>query len=131
MPESSSVEERILNRIPLEVLGVSALFGAGAAALWSVGTGILILAGGSLSALNFFWIRQALSRALLRKKQAALRTSIWVFGLRLVLILGIFFTIILFFSKRVIAFAAGFSTIVLVILVEAVIALTTARAWKN
>ncbi|MBA7698591.1 hypothetical protein ES703_107269 [subsurface metagenome] len=54
-----------------------------------------------------------------------------LYVLRIVLILGIFFIIIFFFSEKIIAFAVGFSTMLPVFLVEAALALSKMKQWKN
>ncbi len=124
-------EERILRRIPWEVLGLSSLLAVCASLVFDISTGLFVLGGGILSALNFAWLRQTFSSVLLREKKRALKASALVFMLRLMLILGIFFIIIFFFSKKIIAFAAGFSSIVIVLLIEAVASMSRLKTWKN
>jgi len=124
-------EERILNRIPWEVLAVSFLLAVSAFLIFDIYTGLFVLGGGLFSALNFVWLRLALSKALLREKKQALKTSGFVFILRLILILTIFFIIIFLFSKKIIAFAVGFSSIIVVLLIEAVAAMSRLKTWKN
>ena len=124
-------EEKILKRIPKEILGLSLLMAIAATFLINIGSGLFVLAGGVLSALNFIWLNQTLSKVLLREKRKALKTSGMFFGLRLVLILAIFFIIIFFFSNKIIAFAAGFSSIIVVLLFEAVTVLPRLKTWKN
>ena len=125
------VEEKILKRIPREVLGMSLLMALVATFLFDLGTGLFVLAGGVLSALNFIWLNQTLSKVLLREKRKALKASGIFFGLRLVLILAIFFIIIFFFSNKIIAFAAGFSSIIVVLLFEAITVMPKLKTWKN
>lgn len=125
------LEEKILKRIPREILGLSLLMAIVATFLFNIGTGLFVLAGGVLCAINFIWLNQILSKVLLREKRKALKTSGLFFGLRLVLILAIFFIIIFFFSNKIIAFAAGFSSIIVVILFEAVTVMSRQKTWKN
>jgi len=125
------LEEKILKRIPREVLGLSVLLAIAASVIFNIGTGLFVLTGGVLSAINFIWLNQTLSRVLLREKRKALKTSAIVFGLRLVLILAIFFIIIFFFSNKIIAFAAGFLSIIVVLLFEAVSVMSRLKTWKN
>lgn len=125
------LEERILKRIPWEVFGLSFLLAVAASFIFDIGTGLFVLAGGVLSAVNFIWLNQTLSTVLLREKRKALKTSGLVFALRLVLILAIFFIIIFFFSKKIIAFAAGFSSIIVIILFEAITVMSRPKTWKN
>ena len=125
------VEEKILKRIPREIIGLSLLMAIAATILINIGTGLFVLAGGVLSALNFVWLNQTLSRILLREKRKALKTSGLFFAVRLVLILAIFFIIIFFFSNKIIAFAAGFSSIIVVLLFEAITVMPKLKTWKN
>jgi len=131
MSNADPVEEKILRRIPLEVLGLSFLLAVTASFLFDLLVGLFVLAGGTISTLNFIWLRQALSKVQLRGKKQALKVSALAFGLRLMLILAIIFIIILFFSKKIIAFAAGFSSIIVVLFVEAVAAMSRLKTWKN
>jgi hypothetical protein len=126
-----SLEEKILKRIPREILGLSFLMAIVATFLLNVGTGLFVVAGGVLSAINFIWLNQTLSKVLLREKRKALKTSGIFFALRLVLILAIFFIIIFFFSNKIIAFAAGFSSIIVVLLFEAITVMLRLKTWKN
>jgi hypothetical protein len=56
--------------------------------------------------------------------------AILLYVLRLVLICAAFFIIILLFPRKILAFGAGFSTIVLVFLAEGVGALLRLKTWK-
>jgi len=138
-------EERIIKRIPLEITALSVLMAFIAAPLFDSLTALLILAGGALAALSFLWLKQTASKLLLIKKgdspggeeveapffRKALRMALPLYVLRIVLILGIFFIIIFFFSEKIIAFAVGFSTMLPVFLVEAALALSKMKQWKN
>lgn len=130
-PDRDPIEEKILKRIPWEALGLSFFLAIAASILFGIWTSFFVLAGGVLSAVNFIWLHQTLTKVLLREKRKALRASALIFGLRLLLILAIFFIIIFFFSRKIIAFAAGFSSIVVILLVEGVIAMSRLKAWKN
>jgi hypothetical protein len=124
-------EERILKRIPQEIVLLSLVLAVGT---WIVFDGVsaaLVFAGGILAAINFIWMRQAISRFLFSGKKKALQSGIAVYSIRLLLILGIFFIIILFFSEKILAFAAGFSTLIVVFLFEAVVGLSKLKEWKN
>lgn len=130
-PEGDHLAEKILKRIPREVLGLSCLFAVAATFIFDIVTGFFVLAGGVLSSINFIWLNQTLTKVLQREKKEALKTSGISFALRLVLILAIFFIIIIFFSKKIIAFAAGFSSIIVVLLFEAISVMSRLRRWKN
>ncbi len=124
-------EERILRRIPFEIIILSFALALGSNFLFSPRTALFILAGGAFSALSFTWLKQALTKFLLFGKKKALRSALVLYGIRLILIIAVFFIIIFFFSRNIIAFVAGFSAIVPVFLVEAVVALTRMKKWKN
>lgn len=126
-----SEEERILRRIPREILIVSLLVALLSLIPFDPPTSLFIFAGGALSALSFIWLEKSLSKFLLPDKKKALKSALGFYSLRLLLIIALFFIIILFFSKKIIAFAAGFSTIILVIGGESLFALTKMRKWKN
>jgi hypothetical protein len=124
-------EERILKRIPLEIVLLSFVFAIGILIIFDGISAILFFAGGILASINFIWMKQAISRFLYTGKKKAMRSGIVVYSLRLLLILGIFFIIILFFSKKILAFAAGFSTLIVVFLFEAIVGLSKLKQWKN
>jgi len=126
-----AVEELILRRIPIEILAVSAVLALPAALLIDLPTGLMFLAGGAFSALGFAWLKHSLTRFLLRDRRGALRSGIVLYVFRLVLICGVFFLIILLYPRKILAFGAGFSLIVLVSLVEGVRALLLMRTWKD
>jgi len=131
MTYNISEEEKILRRIPLEILILSFIIALASLLLFTPLTALFILAGGAFSALSFIWLKQALTKFLLFSKKKALRSALALYGIRLVLIIAIFFIIIFFFSRNIIAFVAGFSAIVPVFLAEAIVALTRMKKWKN
>lgn len=126
-----SASANILRRIPWEILGTAAVLALGALLLFDPGTALFTLLGGVLAALGFIWLRQSISRFLLSDKKKAVRSAVLLYGLRLILIIAIFSIIILFFPGRIVAFAAGFSAVILVFLVEAVAALSKLKQWKS
>jgi hypothetical protein len=128
--QHGAIEERILRRIPVEVLVASAVLAIPAALLFDLLSGLLFFAGGALAAVGFAWLKQSLVRFLDRGRKGALRSGIALYVLRLVLISGVFFLIILLYPKKILAFAAGFSVLVLVALIEGVRALLLLRTWK-
>jgi hypothetical protein len=129
--DTDPVEEKILKRIPWEILILGFILGIGVSFFFDLFTGLFVLVGGAVSALNFFWLHQTISKALLREKGKSLKGMAPGFVLRLLLILAIFFIIIFFFSKKILAFAAGFSTIIVVLLMEAAVAMPKRKTWKN
>ncbi|MGB8951823.1 MAG: ATP synthase subunit I [Candidatus Aminicenantales bacterium] len=124
-------EEKFLRRIPLEILLASALLALGALLIFDLPTALFFFAGGAFSAFSFAWLKRSLYKFLLPEKKKAVRTGIVLYALRFVLILAIFLFIILFFAERLLAFAAGFSILIVVFLVETVRALTRMKQWKN
>ncbi|MDD8027711.1 MAG: ATP synthase subunit I [Acidobacteriota bacterium] len=123
-------EERVLRRIPFEIVGLAVVFGLGAGLLFAPLTGLFVLAGGLFSALSFMWLKSVLAKSLPRGKARALKTGIALYALRFVLIFGVFFLIILLFPKNLIAFAAGFSAVIPVFGAEAVVALAREKSMK-
>lgn len=126
-----TLEEKILRRIPLEILLVACVLAAPVAFIFDALTSIFVLAGAAVSAAGFIWLRESLGKALLKGKKDALKTGIILYTLRLLLIIGAFLIIIFLFPKKILAFAAGFSTVIPAILAEGVRALASSRPWKN
>ncbi len=129
--QPDALEERILRRIPIEILAASAVLALPAMLLFDLPTGLVFLAGGAFAALGFAWLKQSLTRFLDREKKGALRSGIMLYGLRLLLICAGFLLIILLYPRKILAFGAGFSMLVLVSLVEGVRALLLLRTWKD
>ncbi len=133
-PFGDPVEEKILRRIPFEVAAAAVLLAIGAALLFDIPTGIVFLAGGLISVLSFVWLKSSLARVLVREKAKAVRTGILLYAVRFLLILGAFFLIILLYPKKLVAFVAGFSTVIPVFLGEAALALArlkSAAPWNS
>jgi hypothetical protein len=129
-PFADPVEEKIIRRIPLEVAGVTALLSIPAALLFDPLTGVFFLAGGLISALSFIWLKSSLARVLSKDRAGAVRSGIAIYAVRFLLIFGIFFLIILLYPKKLIAFVAGFSTVIPVFLGEAALALARLKSMK-
>ena len=125
------LEERILRRIPLETLVAAAVIAFPVALFLGWANGVLFFAGGAVAALAFVSLKRSLSRVLDKEKPAALRSGILFYLLRLALLLGVFFIIILLFRNKIIAFAAGFSTLIPVFGAEAALALARFKEWKR
>ena len=126
-----ALEERVLRRVPVEIVALAAVLAFAAALLFDPLTGLFFFAGGAVSALGFVWLKQSLTRLLSREKAGALRAGILLYALRLVLICAVFFLIILVYPKKIIAFAGGFSSVVPVALIEGVRGLLLMRTWKD
>ena len=127
----TDIEEKIMRRIPREIVAVAAVLGVLGAAVFDALTGLFVLAGGALAALGFVWLKRSLERVLLRGKPQALRAGILLYAARLGLIIALFFLIILFYPRKLLAFAVGFSTMIPVFLGEVAIALDRMKQWKD
>ncbi len=131
-PEKTDpLEERILRRIPVEIVILAAVLAVATAFVFDPLTGLFVFAGGVLSALGFAWLKKSLTRVLSRERKGALRSGMALYALRLVLICAVFFLIILVYPKRIIAFVAGFSSVIPVALAEGVRGLLLLRTWKD
>jgi hypothetical protein len=122
--------EKILRRVPVEILIAGTVLALGLIPLIGLVGSALFLAGAGLAALGFVWLKQSLTRFLVRERAGALRAAILLYALRLVLICGVFLIIILVFPRKILAFGAGFSVIVLVFLAEGIGALLRMKTWK-
>jgi hypothetical protein len=123
--------ERILRRIPREILLVASVLGIPLALLFGLRSGLVFLAGGALSALGFSWLKQSMARFLSRTGRAALKTGLLMYLVRLLLICGVFLTIILLFPREILALGAGFSVLIPVFLFEGSRAFLRMRTWKT
>lgn len=129
-PQPDPLEEKILRRIPLEVIAFAAFIAVPVGLVFGALAGVFFLGGGALAAVGFLWLKSSLTRVLAKGKAQALRSGVLLYVLRFVLILGVFFIIILLYPKRLLAFAAGFSSVIPVFLGEAVVALARMKTWK-
>jgi len=129
--QTDPIEENILRRIPFEIIILAAICGLPAGFLFDLLTGLFVLVGGALAALSFLWLKKSLTRVLLRETGKTVRSGILLYAVRLILIIGIFLIIIFAYPKKLLAFAAGFSTVIPVFLGETVAALARLRQWKS
>jgi hypothetical protein len=129
--QTDPIEEKIIRRIPFEIIILAATLGIVAGLIFDLLTGLFFFAGGALAALSFLWLKQSLTRVLLREKAKAVRSAILLYVFRLILILGLFFIIIFAYPNKLLAFAAGFSTVIPVFLGETAVALARMKQWKN
>lgn len=125
------IERKILQRIPLEILLISFFLAIPTLFFFNIAAALFILAGGFYSAINFIWLREAIFKFLQKGKKKAFKSAIAIYTFRLLLIISIFFIIIYFFSNKILAFMVGFSTIIIVFLAEAMVALSRLKKWKN
>lgn len=126
-----SDEEKILRRIPGEILLLAFFIACASLIFFGEFTSFFLFAGGVLSALSFVWLKASITRFLIPDRKKVVRSVIALYWLRLLLILAIFFIIIIFFSKRIVAFMIGFSMIIPVFLVEGILGLAKLRKWKS
>lgn len=126
---SAFADERILRRIPREILACAALFAAAALFINPLAA-LMVLAGGAVSALAFGTLKTSVTRVLSRERAGALRKGLLLYLLRFVLICLAFSLIILFFPRHILAFGAGFSAILPVFLVEGIAAYARMKSWK-
>ncbi len=130
--QQQTLDEKILLRIPKEIGIVTLVLAAGALVLFDLASSLLVLAGGGTAVAGFIGVRNSVDRFLDQSKPRALKTAVFLYGLRLLLILLVFSIIILFFSKKkIFAFAAGFSSIIVVFSIEAAAALIQMKKWKH
>ncbi len=122
-------DERILRRIPREILACAVLF-AVAALLINPLTALMVLAGGAVSALAFGTLKTSVGRVLSRERAGALRSGLLLYFARFGLICLAFLLILLLFPRQILAFAAGFSAILPVFLVEGIAAYARVKTWK-
>jgi hypothetical protein len=123
-------EEKILRRIPLEVPVIAALLALLTLVFFRPLTALFILAGGLFSAASFVWLKTSVSRFLGPDRRNAVRSGLTFYLLRLFLLLAVFSIIILLFPRMILAFVAGFSSLILAFLIEAVLAVSQMKKWK-
>lgn len=124
-------EERILRRVPLEILAAGAAAGLIALPFFGLTSALLVFAGGAMASLGFLWMKVSLTRFLQRDRKSALRSGVLTYLARFGLILAVFSFIIFLFPGRILAFVAGFSVLVPVFLGEGVFALVRVKTWKS
>lgn len=129
--KDQNFEEKILRRIPKEILVVSLILAIGTVFVFDLITAVLLFIGGAIAAISFIWLKKSITRLLSLEKKKAVKSAALFYGLRLVLIIAVIFIIILFFQNKILAFAAGFSTIIVVFLIEGIIAVSKMMQWKN
>ncbi len=132
MEEKKSAElfEKSLKRIPVEtiLLGcLASIFGWIFFDLISAG---LLVAGALLGAAGFISLRAFVDRYIFKEKAVFRKRALILYSLRLLLICLVFLAIIFIFRGKIIAFVAGFSSLVVAILIEAIRNLVNIRQWK-
>lgn len=128
---SSPTEEIVLLRIPREIILASTVLAVPVYFLFDLTHALLFWGGGLTAALSFWGLKTSVNRILANLGRKVIFRSLLLYLFRLLLIVLIFFIIILLYRKKVIVFAIGFSMLVIVIMVEAIIGLLSEKTWKN
>jgi len=128
---ASDQMEKSIKRIPAETMVLGLVFGLLAALVFDPISGVLVLAGALVAGLSFIGLKGAVDRWLTQPRSRFMKKALLLYLLRLGLICLIFLTIIFLFKKRVIAFVAGFSVILLSLMIEALINLVSMKQWKD
>jgi hypothetical protein len=126
-----SYEDRVLHRVPIEILVFSLIIAVAALFVFNPKTSLFVLAGGVFSAASFLWLKQTMTRFLGPDRKKAVRSGLAFYIIRFILIIGIFSIIILLFPRMILAFAAGFSTLILAFMAEAIIGISQMKQWKG
>ncbi|MBC7362855.1 MAG: ATP synthase subunit I [Candidatus Aminicenantes bacterium] len=122
--------EASIKRVPRETILLGVIFSITCGIIFEPVCGILVFLGALLSAIGFIALNSFINRYLGKKKTMFLRRAILMYSLRLLLICLVFLIIIFFFKGKIIAFVAGFSLIVVSVLVEALRNLAYVKQWK-
>jgi len=130
MNKETSIEEKILTRIPGEIIVAAFILAIPAGLIFDLVAAAVFFSGGLAAAAGFAWLRQAVTRLFLRPDKARLKRAVLVYLIRLLLISALMFIIILVSPKSILAFVAGFSVLVIVTLAEGIGAFITMRKWK-
>jgi len=128
---NQNIEENILNRIPKEILILTLILSVGTAFIFDLTASLLFLLGGVFATVSFIWLKRSITKFLSLEKKKAIKSAVLLYGLRLILIITVIFIIILFFQNKILAFVAGFSTIIVVFLIEGAVAVSKMMKWKN
>lgn len=122
--------EASIKRVPRETILLGIIFSITCGIIFDPVWGILVFLGALLSAIGFIALNSFINRYLGKKKTMVLRRAVLMYSLRLLLICLVFLIIIFFFKGKIIAFGAGFSLIVVSVLVEALRNLAYVKQWK-
>ncbi|MGB9893788.1 MAG: hypothetical protein ACPLRA_05195 [Candidatus Saccharicenans sp.] len=122
--------EDSIRRVPLETILLGLAAGLATGFFLEPISGALVLGGALLAAVAFITLNSFINKYFRVGQKGLIARAISVYLLRLLLICLVFLIIIIFFKKRVLAFAAGFSLVIISVLVEALRNLTSGRQWK-
>lgn len=131
MNSDFQTEEKTFSLVPKETVVLAAILSITVHILDGFISGLFFFGGGVTSALGFAWLRKSISALLSTQKSGILKKGLAIYLLRFLLICSIFLIIILISPGRLLAFSAGFSVIILVILFEAIKTIRQMKKWKN
>lgn len=132
MEEKKSAElfEKSLKRIPVETILLGCLSSILGWIFFDLISAGLLVAGALLGAAGFISLRAFVDRYIFKEKAIFRKRALILYSLRLLLICLVFLAIIFIFRGKIIAFVAGFSSLVVAILIEAIRNLVNIRQWK-
>ena len=128
--ESAELFEKSLKRIPVETIALGCLASILGLIFFDLISAALLVAGALVAAAGFISLRSFVNRYVFREKTVFRKRALILYSLRLLLICLIFLAIIFIFRGKVIAFVAGFSSLVVAVLIEAIRNLVNIRQWK-
>jgi len=122
--------EKSLKRVPIETLVIGCLASLLVLIFFDPVSAVLVAGGAVLAAVGFISLKSFVDRYLGGKRTVLVKRAIVLFSLRLLLICLVFLAIIFIFRDKVIAFVAGFSSMVVAVLIEAIRNLVNIKQWK-
>lgn len=122
--------EKSLKRVPVETLAIGCLASLLVLLFLDPVSAVLVAGGAILAAVGFISLKSFVNRYLGGKRTVLVKRALVLFSLRLLLICLIFLAIIFIFRGKVIAFVAGFSSMVVAVLIEAIRNLVNIKQWK-
>ncbi|HOP60278.1 MAG: hypothetical protein KA522_02670 [Candidatus Saccharicenans sp.] len=128
--ESAELFEKSLKRIPVETIALGCLASILGLIFFDLISAALLVAGALVAAAGFISLRSFVNRYVFREKTVFRKRALILYSLRLLLICLVFLAIIFIFRSKVIAFVAGFSSLVVAVLIEAIRNLVNIRQWK-
>ncbi len=132
MEEKKSAElfEKSLKRIPVETIVLGVLTSILGLVFFDLTSAGLLVAGALVAAAGFISLRSFVDRYIFKEKTVFRKRALILYSLRLLLICLVFLAIIFIFRVKVIVFVAGFSSLVVAVLIEAIRNLVNIRQWK-
>jgi len=132
MEEITSADqfEKSLKRVPIETLVLGCLASLLVLLFFDPVSAVLVAGGAILATAGFISLKSFVNRYFGGKRTVLVKRALVLFSLRLLLICLIFLAIIFIFRGKVIAFVAGFSSMVVAVLIEAIRNLVNIKQWK-